>query len=138
MATCCTLQPIFYKILASLCHFTPLTHFTPPPFPLATTSLFSDLCMLCYELLSQLRLLTSLRKSGVHNAPSSPALLSSCRLTPVASLMPSPHLPFGLPAFLLPSSFPASLLFLKIPALSWCAQSRTASVSLLSPAVFQP
>ena len=70
---------------------------------------------ICYVELSQFQLLPTSGMSDVGNVLSSAALLSSYSLVPVASLMDSTHLVFGLPLFLLPSVFPALLCFPKNP-----------------------
>ena len=51
--------------------------------------------------------------SDVHNDLSSPALLCSYRLMPMASLMESIHFIFGLPVCQLPSNFPTIIVFSK-------------------------
>lgn len=91
------------------------------------------LCVL-YMLSSQLRLLAASRSNGVHSAPSSTAPGSSCRLSQrLRSWSQSiSGLVFLFSCCLFPASFPGS------PALSPCAQSRTASVlSCLPAATFQ-
>lgn len=72
----------------------------------------------CYTLLSHLRLLAALRMNDAHNVLSSAALLSSCKLMPMASFMKPVHLIFGLPLFPLPSVFPGIVVvFSKDPCL---------------------
>ena len=58
--------------------------------------------------------LVKLAMRDVHIALSSPALLSSWRLTPPASFVKSTHLLLGLPHFLLPSVFPPIIVFSQI------------------------
>ena len=67
--------------------------------------------MLCYVPSGWLRLLAALWMSGVHSVLSSTALFSFCRLMPTASFMELIHLIFGFLLFLLPSTFPSSIVF---------------------------
>ena len=67
----------------------------------------------CYVLSSRPQLIATLRVSNLQNGLSSTALVSSCKLKPLASFRESIHLIFGLPLFLLPSTFPSMIVFLK-------------------------
>lgn len=70
----------------------------------------SGVCV-CYMLL------VTLRMSGVLSVLSSAALLSSCRLMSVVSVMESVHLIFGFPLFQPPFIFPNIIVFSKEPCL---------------------
>lgn len=92
-----------------------------------------------YMPLSWLWLLAALWMSDIQSVLSPAALLSSCRLKPVASFGESIHLMSGLPLFLLPAIFfQLYYLFWRTPLLMMCP-SRTAPVLsfFLRPVMFQ-
>ena len=82
----------------------------------------------CDVLLSRLQFLVTQWMGDVHNVLSSSALLSSGMLIFKAYFMESIPLLFGLPLFLLPSTFPSIIVFLKEPCLlTMCAKQENFS-----------
>ena len=76
--------------------------------------------------------------SDVHNVLSSRALLSPCRLMPMASCMELAHLTLGRPPSMSPSIFPSIVVFSKEPCLLvMCLNQDSFNSVVLSPVMFQ-
>ena len=89
--------------------------------PMKTGNGYSQLAICCVVMFLWL-MVSSLWMSDLQNVLSSTALLSSYSLKPVVSFRRSVSLIFGLPLFLLPSTFPSIIIF-----------SRESSVFMIYP-----